>query len=112
MNHNLMTQQHGVKRTNVMSAVALYTSVYVMHQPKCMEKCTKIKREPLKVHNYNKYCQNCSRAIYVDQEYTIVKAKRNNDGEYFHKDYRGCIDSSEPSRDVSIRQESRVWSLH
>lgn len=97
---------------SVMSVVASSLSVYVEHQMKCMERCTTIKREQLHIHNYDKFCQNCSRAIYVDQEYIIVKAKRNNDGEYFHKDYRGCMDSSESSRDVNIRQESRVWSIH
>jgi hypothetical protein len=77
---------------------------------RCMS--SKIKRELLKIHNYDKYCQNCNRAIYVDQEYIVVKAKRNKDSEYFHKDYHGCVESSESTRDVNIRQESRVWSLH
>jgi hypothetical protein len=107
-----MTQQHAEKTTSAKIAVALSLSVYVEHPMKCTGRCTKIKREQLKIHNYDKFCQNCSRAIYVDQEYIVVKAKRNNDGEYFHKDYHGCVDSTEPSRDATIRQESRVWSLH
>lgn len=77
-----------------------------------MVKGEAVKHKKLKVQNYYKFCRNCDRYIFEDQEYILVKAQRNNDGEYFHKDYTGCVESSEPERDVLLRFESRRWTLH
>ena len=68
-------------------------------------------RKQLKVHNYNKFCLNCEHPIYEDQEYILVKAQRNNDGQYFHKEASGCVDSSQPKLTTHTRGQSRVWSL-
>lgn len=49
-------------------------------------------REKLTIHNYAKTCSNCDYYIYLDQEYITIGSKHNTQ-QWFHKDYKGCMDS-------------------